>query len=218
MILHREIERLKQELLSLAALVEQRLDNAVRSVQERDLKLADSVIETDSGIDEKEVELEENCLKVLALHQPVAIDLRLIIAVLKINSDLERIGDLAVDIAKRVRDLAKYAPIEKPFDCDEMARRVQAMLQNSLDAFVNLNSDLARSVCADDDAVDNIHSEMYKNIRHALRTQPEYIEVLTSYLSVSRYLERIADHATNIAEDVMYMVDGAIVRHSGDIY
>lgn len=218
MIVHREIEKLKQQLLALASLVEQRLDTAVRSVQNRDLKLAGSVIASDSEIDDKEVDLEEDCLKVLALHQPVAVDLRLIVAILKINSDLERIGDLAVDIAERAKHLAGHLPIEIPFNCDEMSQQVQTMLQRSLDAFVNLDSDMARDVCIRDDAVDDIHSNMYTSIEEAMRAHPDHIELLTSYLSVSRYLERIADHATNIAEDVMYLIEGNIVRHSGEIY
>jgi phosphate transport system protein len=218
MIIHKEIEVLKQELLALASLVEQRLDTAVISVQNRDLKQAVSVITSDSEIDGKEVDLEEECLKVLALHQPVAIDLRLIIAILKINNDLERIGDLAADIAERAKHLAENPAIETPFNCDDMSQKTQAMLQRSLDAFVNLDFDKAKDVCARDDAVDAIHSEMYDRIKVATREHPEHIDLLTSYLSVSRYLERIADHATNIAEDVMYLIEGNIVRHSGEIY
>jgi phosphate transport system protein len=218
MIIHKEIEGLKQELLALSALVEQRLDTAVKSVQNRDLKLATDVIHGDTEIDNKEVDLEEDCLKVLALHQPVAIDLRLIVAILKINNDLERIGDLAVDIAERAKHLAENPAIETPFNCDEMSQQVQAMLKNSLDAFIKLDFDTAKDVCVRDDAVDDIHSDMYDRIKEATREHPEHIDLLTSYLSVSRYLERIADHATNIAEDVMYLIEGNIVRHSGEIY
>lgn len=218
MILHKEIEKLKQQLLALSALVEQRLNDAVRAVQERDAGLAARIIDTDTEIDNREVDLEEESLKVLALHQPVATDLRLIICVLKTNSDLERIGDLAVDIAERAKHLAAHPAIDEPFECQKMAQRVQAMLRKSLDAFVHLDAEIAQQVCADDDAVDEIHSAMYANIRTAMQTTPERVEILLSYLSVSRYLERIADHATNIAEDVLYLIEGNIVRHSGDIY
>ncbi len=216
MILHKEIEQLKQQLLALGALVEQRLDTAVKSVQERNLDLAISVIDHDGDIDQEEVNLEEDCLKVLALHQPVAIDLRLIVAVLKINNDLERIGDLAADIAGRGKDFATSTAVDVPFDLLGMSEKVQVMLQRSLDAMVNLDSEIARDVCACDDAVDDIHSAMYPKIKNAIRRQPEHVEQLLSYLSVSRYLERIADHATNIAEDVMYLIDGEIVRHRGE--
>jgi phosphate transport system protein len=218
MILHKEIDRLKQHLLALAALVEERVGIAVKSVENRDMELATQVIESDTEIDNMEVELEEDCLKVMALHQPVAIDLRLIISVLKINSDLERIGDLAVDIAERGQYFATHEDVEHPFDFLGMSQKTQTMLQKSLDALVNLNCELAKEVCAIDDAVDKIHSEMYHKVEEAIRAKPDYIEQYTSYLSVSKCLERIADHATNIAEDVIYLVEGNIVRHSGDIY
>jgi phosphate transport system protein len=218
MILHKEIDRLKQHLLALAALVEERVGNAVKAVETRDTDLATQIIESDTEIDDLEVELEEECLKVMALHQPVAIDLRLIISVLKINNDLERIGDLAVDIAERGRYLATHEDVEHPFDFLGMSQKTQHMLQKSLDALVNLDIEMATEVCAVDDAVDDIHSDMYTKIEESIKANPQYIRQYTSYLSVSKYLERIADHTTNIAEDVIYLVEGNIVRHSGDIY
>lgn len=218
MILHREIDRLKQHLLALGALVEERVNIAVKSVENRDLKLAMGVIENDEEIDDMEVELEEECLKVLALHQPVASDLRVIIAALKINNDLERIGDLAVDIAERAQFLATCREIAFPFDFPEMSKKVKTMLQKSLDAFVNLNEELANEVCSLDDEVDDLHCEMFTNVEKAIKEHPENIQQLLCFSSVSRYLERIGDHATNIAEDVIYLVKGEIVRHSKGIY
>jgi phosphate transport system protein len=218
MILHREIDRLKRHLLALGALVEERVNIAVKSVENRDLELAMGVIENDKEIDNMEVELEEECLKVLALHQPVAIDLRLIVAVLKINSDLERIGDLAVDIAERGKYFATHEEVKLPFDFPVMSKKTQDMIQKSLDALVNLDRDLAREVCAADDAVDDMHSDMFQKVENAIQAQTQYVEQFIGYLSVSRYLERMADHATNIAEDVIYLVEGHIVRHSGGVY
>ena len=191
---------------------------ALKSVTGRDQKLARQVIEGDVEIDNWEVELEEECLKVLALHQPVAIDLRVLVTVLKINNDLERIGDLASDIAERAESLAMKPEIAFPFDFITMAKQVRAMLKKSLDAFIDLNEDLASEVCQADDAVDDIHVDMFAKLRHGLYERPDKIEELLEYMSISRYLERIGDHATNIAEDVIYLCKGEIVRHSQEVY
>lgn len=212
--LQKEIEVLKKELLALGANVEERVTMAVKSLSKRDITLAKHIIDGDNEIDDMEVELEENCLKILALHQPVAIDLRVIIAVLKINNDLERIGDLAVAIAERAQDLSSVREIPLPFDFTGMSARVQEMLRNSLDALVNWHVGLANDVCNLDDAVDEENRAMYRNVREAIEQHPEQIEQLLGCLSVSRYLERIADHATNIAEDVIYLISGNIVRHN----
>jgi phosphate transport system protein len=209
----REIDKLKKEILSLGAVVENSVQMAVKSIEERDFALADKVILSDNEIDHAEVDLEEDCLKILALHQPVAIDLRFIIAVLKINNDLERIGDLAVNIAERVGFLISQPSIKIPYDLQGLAEKSSWMLRNSLDSLVKLDTTLARQVCNADDEVDAINREMYDLVKNAIRANPEHIDALIPYLSVSRYLERIADHATNIAEDVIYMVDGIIARH-----
>lgn len=216
--LRKEIERLKKNILALGAEVEECVQMAVRAIEERDTETADRVIQLDDHIDQVEVELEEDCLKILALHQPVAIDLRFIIAVLKINNDLERIGDLAVNIAERVAFLKARPPIRIPYDLQGLVEKTTAMLKNSLDSLVNLDIDLARQVCLADDEVDAINRDMYDKIKNAIRENPEDLDVLVPYLSVSRYLERIADHATNIAEDVIYMVDGIIARHRPDSF
>lgn len=209
----REITRLKKLLLSLSAVVEESLHKAVKAVNERRTDVADDVVAADEQIDRMEVELEEECLKALALYQPVAADLRLVVSVLKINNDLERIGDLAVNIAHRASSILKYPKPKATFEFEDMASRVQAMLRKCLEALVDLNSTLAAEVCAADDEVDNINRAFHNQIRQAMREHPEDLEVYTYYMSVSRNLERVADHATNIAEDVIYLVDGHIIRH-----
>lgn len=211
--LRREVDRLKRKLLVLSAYVEESVQRAVKSVSERDEKLAQRVIETDFEIDEMEVDVEEDCLKILALYQPVAIDLRFIIAVLKINNDLERIGDLAVNIAERAVSLSKQARIDSPFDFQTMAERVQKMLQKALDALVNGDEKLAREVLVSDDEIDEMNRQMYDSIKLGIRQSPENVDTLIQVLAISRNLERIADHTSNIAEDVIYMVDGDIIRH-----
>ncbi|HPF36954.1 MAG TPA: phosphate signaling complex protein PhoU [Candidatus Krumholzibacteria bacterium] len=215
--LMKEIEVLKRQLLALSGLVEDNLWRAVRAFEERDADLAEDVIARDSEIDAREVELEEECLKALALHQPVAVDLRFIVSVLKINNDLERIGDLAVNIARRSRFLAEQQEPESVFDLPGMAAKVQGMLQRSLDALVTMNAEKARGVCADDDEIDAIHRRTYQVFRESVKKNPERIDSLTQILSTSNHLERIGDHATNIAEDVIYMVEGQVVRHGGHL-
>ncbi len=211
--LFREIESLKRKMLVLGGLVEESLQRAERTILARDIESADQVILADERIDEIEVELEEDCLKALALHQPVASDLRIIIAVLKINNDLERIGDLAVHVAERAIHLAERTAIEFPIDFSGMAKRTRDMLKRSLDALVQQDPDLARSVCAADDEVDEIHRQVYTHVKSGIRERPHEIESLLDFLSVSHSIERVADHATNIAEDVIYTLEGDIVRH-----
>ncbi len=214
--LQREIESLKKKLLSVGSLVEENLWRAVKSIADRDVELAEQAAQADLEIDALEVEVEEDCLKVLALHQPVAIDLRFIVAVLKINNDLERIGDLAVNVAKRARSISALGDYDTGLDFGEMAGAVQKMVRTSLDSLVNLDAGLAEDVCAADDEVDAMHRENYRRVKRTLREDPERFDVLLHMVSVSYHLERIADHATNIAEDVVYMVEGRIIRHPGD--
>ena len=215
MLLHyvREVERLRALLLSLSAAVEENLRKAVDSVMQRDQTLATQVIDKDREIDLLEVDVEEECLKILALHQPVANDLRFIVAALKINNDLERIGDLAVNIAERTIFLSTLSMPQTSFDFPGMAEKAQAMVQNSLDAMLNQDLELAESVRASDDEVDEINRAMYEQIKEGIRKEPDRINALIHLLSISRHLERVADHATNIAEDVIYMIKGEIVRH-----
>lgn len=214
--LQHEIEKLKKRVLTLGAMVEEQLHQAAGAVIERNDALARRVLAGDAAIDDMEVELEEECLKLLALHQPVAVDLRFIIAVLKINNDLERIGDLVVNIGERAAVLAVKPKIGKGFDFAPMVKKVKAMLKESLDALVNMDVALARSVCQMDDEVDAIHEAVFDWVEHAIARCPAAVPLLLQTQSISRHLERIADLATNIAEDVIYMVEGHIVRHRTD--
>ena len=216
--LKRAIERLKAKLLSLCTDVEERLRQAVKSIDLQDGELARQVIDTDEQIDHMEVKIEEECLKILALYQPVAIDLRFIITVLKINNDLERIGDLAVNIAERSEFHASREKIDILLDFDTMVHKTQAMLRNSLKSLVDMDCRLARQVCVDDNEVDDLNREMYNQVKDAIRSRPDGIESLIHLLEIARDLERIADHATNIAEDVIYMAEGEIVRHKAEDY
>jgi phosphate transport system protein len=211
MRLKKEVNRLRKMLLELSAQVEDSVRRALIAVETHDQALANEVVEGDARVDETEVELEEECLKVLALHQPVAIDLRYIIAVLKINNDIERIGDLAVNIAKRSHDLREAA--EVPAVILEMAEKARAMLRSSLDALVDFDGDKARWVLATDDEVDRMHKAMFDRLDRIVSDEPKKAHDFVPFLSVSRNLERIADLATNIAEDVIYLIDGEIVRH-----
>lgn len=211
--LHREIEKLKRDILGLGTLVEETVLNAVSAVEERDENIATSVINGDTEIDRMEVELEEECLKILALHQPVARDLRFIVAVLKINNDLERIADLAVNISERVCHLATHDKIEVPPGIFEMAEISRSMLRDSLDSLVNQSTRVAHNVCILDERVDGMHKQMYETVRGMIEQDTEHLDQYLHIVSISRYLERIADLATNIAEDVIYMYAGEIVRH-----
>lgn len=212
--LHREIERLKKLVLSLCAVVEDSVRQAAESVLNRDAALARRVIDTDIRIDQAEIDVEEECLKILALHQPVAIDLRYIVAVLKLNNDLERIGDLAVNIAERGAFLSSIPPVQIPFDLAGLVEKTRAMLRGSLDALVNMDGDGAKRVCMLDDEIDSINRDMYDKVKASIRENPSQLDAAIALLSCSRALERIADHATNIAEDVIYMTEGRIARHA----
>jgi len=211
--IERQIELLKQKILNVGALVEEAIANAISALINRDANLAQRVIGDDSVIDQMEVEVEEDCLKTLALYQPVAADLRFVVAILKINNDLERMGDLAKNIAKRASYLAKKDPLELPSNIREMANNVQSMVKLSLDSLVNGSPALARQVRAEDDAVDVQREAIRDQILNTIREMPERVESLLKLNSVSKHLERIADMATNVAEDVIYMVEGEIVRH-----
>lgn len=207
------MERLKKAIINMAGMVEETLLAAVRSLESRDRALALWVIDNDSAIDQMEVDIEEECLKVLALHQPVAIDLRFIVACLKINNDLERTADLAVNIAERSAYLATQEAVEIPFALPEMVTKATSMLKRALDSFVNMDPRLARAVRTLDDEVDAINRSAYVSVQERIREDLGQMDRLIHLLSVARHLERIADLATNIAEDVIYLVEGVIVRH-----
>ena len=217
--LQREMENLKKMLLTMSSLVEDMIYLATKSVIERDPRMARQIITRDLEVDEMEVAIEEECLKILALHQPVAIDLRFLIAVLKINSDLERVGDLAVNIAERSLFLAEHENLWGEYAIiPEMAVKVENMLSNSIDALVNMDVKLAHRVRAEDDRVDEMNRNMYELVKSKVLENPQGINVFLHTLSVGRHLERVADHATNIAEDVVYLVEAEIVRHTPEKY
>jgi len=200
-------------LLNEAAMVENGLQKALKALRERNETLALEIKNSDSEIDAVEIEIEEEALKILALHQPVAIDLRFIISVIKINNDLERIGDLTANIAARTLDLAKSPALPIPENISLMAETALVMVKESLDSLVNLNVELAMKVCDNDETVDDYHKKTFALVREKVKTEPENIDFFLMIMGISRYLERIADHSTNIAEDVMYMVEGKISRH-----
>ncbi|MFN8178481.1 MAG: phosphate signaling complex protein PhoU [bacterium] len=211
--LERDLERLSREILAMGKLVEDATARAMEALLTRDAALAERVIAGDRHIDLKEIEVEEECLKVLALHQPVAADLRFIIAVLKVNNDLERMGDLALNIAERAQALARGTSPDPPSELRAMMEKVQSMVVRALDALVSLDVNVARSVLVDDEIVDDMHRRMYQALQDRMAKSPERIPQYVQYLSVSRYLERIADQSTNIAEDIIFTAEGEVVRH-----
>src|SRR6266550_4659653 len=211
--LERDLENLQHDLLTLAATVEEAIHKAIRALQEREVAVAEQVIVGDTRIDEEENHVEEECLKILALHQPVAVDLRRITAALKINTDLERMGDLAEDIAERALQLSQPPFIPIPPKLQRMTDLTTSMVRQSLDAFVNLDARLARRVCRLDDEVDRYNHDIIEDLIKAMQESPTLVKAGLSMFSATRHLERIADHATNIAEDVIYLVEGEIVRH-----
>jgi len=209
-----ELTTLRQNLLDIAQLVEDSITNALISFQEKKTDLANQVIEEDNKINDEEVRFEEECLKILALYQPVAIDLRVIVAYLKINNDLEKVGDLSANIAAKAHFLSRN-DLKNSIDIDFnlMGNRTKKLFKDSLDCLVHLNTDIARKVIASDDEIDDMKRSYSRTITEAMKKSPDDIEILLRYLSVVRALERIADMAVNLAEDVIYVVEGDIIRH-----
>lgn len=209
----RELDKIKKKILSLGTLVEERVRMTSEAVDNRDAAIAEKIIDSDWEIDEMEVDIEEECLKILALHQPVAVDLRFIVAAIKINNDLERIGDQAVNIAERVLTISKRPEMDFVFDYAPMAEKAEAMLKMSLDSLVTMDVDLAFKVITLDDEVDDIKALAYDRIKTAIKDNPARVGYLINLLLISRHIERLADHTTNIAEEVIYLIEGEIVRH-----
>lgn len=211
--LQKEIEKIKKEILSLGAMVEDRFKKAVIAVKTKDTNLAKVIIETDIEVDELEVEVEEECLKILALYQPVAIDLRFLIAVVKINNDLERVADLAANIAQRIKTVSGEAPGPFKYDYEPMAEQTGSMLKMSLDALVGMDSNLADRVILMDEDVNAMRNKAYHAMKTAIVKEPDKVAQTINLYLISRHLERIGDHATNIAEEVIHLIEGKIVRH-----
>lgn len=212
--LQREMDRLKRKVLGLGALVEENLRLAFQAIDQRDAAKARRVIATDVLIDENEVDVEEECLKILALYQPVAGDLRFVAAVIKINSELERIGDLSANIAERALQLLDEHPVAVPVNVAVMADRTRTIIEKALDALVRQDAVTARQVLIADDEIDLLYAELIEELKEVIRADLEHLDAIVLLFSVARYLERLADHATNIAEDVLYMVEGEIQRHN----
>ncbi|MBU0943711.1 MAG: phosphate signaling complex protein PhoU [Proteobacteria bacterium] len=212
--LQRDIEKLKTNILRMGENVEDRVYRATLSIIKHDEQMALDVKNYDSEIDAIEVEIEESCLSILALYQPVAVDLRFIITVLKINNELERVGDLAVNIAERSAFMALQEEIKLPFDITGMALKAEGMLSRSIDSLINMDVQLAYKIRSEDDEIDAMTQDMYLHLNEAIVNNPEQINYLQHALSVGRHLERIADHATNIAEEVIYLINADIVRHT----
>jgi phosphate transport system protein len=214
--LERDLDTLQRDILEMGAAVEEAIYKAIRALQDRDSDLAREVIDGDTTIDESENRVAEECLKILALHQPVAIDLRRVAAILSINVDLERMADLAVDVAERVEALAAPPFIPVPAALQRMTDLTTTMVRHALDAFVQLDVPLARRVIRLDDEIDRLNAAIIAEIVATMRESPEFIEPGLSLFNAVRHLEQIADHATNMAEDVVYLVAGEIVHHRPD--
>ena len=212
--LQRDLDELKKELLQLGGMVETAINNSLIALNDRRPELAEALIEEEKLVDEKEVHIEEECLKILALHQPVAMDLRFIVVVLKVNNDLERMGDMASKIAKRSLLLSSEDPIPTlPEFREVMPDYIRTMVKNSLEAMIKLDLEMAREVIEMDNTVDEINRQMYEAFHQQVIADPNTTQRALATLSVSRYLERIADLATNVAEDVIFMIDGEVIRH-----
>jgi phosphate transport system protein len=211
--IERQIDHLKQRVLIIGTLVEEAISKAITALINLDVPLAQRVIESDAEIDRMEVEVEEECLKILALYQPVAADLRYVVAALKMNNDLERMGDLAKNIAKRVGQLAQGDQADLPPQIRPMAIKTQEMVKQCLEAVINADPALARYVREQDDIVDNARQEIRDQVLEGIKANPENTDNLLRINAVSKHFERLADMATNVAEDVIYMVEGDIVRH-----
>jgi len=211
--LHKEINKIKKSILSLGAMAEHRFRRSIDAVKKGDRDIAQSIIDSDVEVDELEVDIEEECLKILALYQPVAVDLRFLIAVIKINNDLERVADEAVNIAQRVKSISGRNIGKYNFDYTRMAELAGLMLKKSLDSLVQMDSDIAESVQTTDKLVNTIRNEAYDAMKDAILSSPEYAGQIVNRYLIARHLERIGDHATNIAEEVRHLVNGKIVRH-----
>ena len=211
---HEELEALKQTLLAMGGLVEDQIRRAMRALLERDDVIAQEVIDRDRQVNTYDIEVDEQCVNLLALHQPAAGDLRFITTAMKIVTDLERIGDQAVNIAQRALELNREPQLKPYIDLPRMADRAQRMVKESLDAFVARDTALARQVCAEDAEVDALKEQIFRELLTFMMEDPRTISRAIRVILISRFMERVADHATNIAEMVIYLVEGKMVRHT----
>jgi phosphate transport system protein len=216
--LTRDLETLHQHIMSMCAVVEEVVHKAVDELGQPDVAVSQQLVDRDDEVDRWDVRIEEECLKILALHQPVADNLRRVTAVLKIAWELERVADVAVNIAERAAGLAGCQEVHVPEKLNHMAHLALDMLRLSLDAFVAQDSRLARDVCRQDDIVDSLNREIIDELLQLMKRSPELVEPAMQLFSASRHVERVADHATNIAEDVVYLVEGEIIRHRAEFW
>jgi len=212
-----QLEGLKGNLLKMASLVEEAIRDSVQSLVKRDSNLAKKIFEREDGINKMEILIDDMCLKLLALRQPMAVDLRFITSAMKINTDLERMGDLAVNIAERAISLNQEPQLKPYIDLPRMAEIAQSMVKDVLDAFVTRDSKLARSVCERDDLVDDLNDQVVRELLTYMMSDLKSISRAVHLMIVARCLERIADHATNIAEDVIFVVDALVIKHHADV-
>jgi phosphate transport system protein len=212
-----ELDQLKVRLLEMGGLSEDRVQTAVQSLVTRDLAMVNRVLQGDAPINQLHIEIDNRCFTLLALHQPMAVDLRAIVSAVKINTDLERVGDLAINIAEAAIRYLRHPPVKELIDIPRMATIAQSMLRDSLDAFVRRDTRMAEAVLDEDDALDALKTQVFRELLTYMLSDPAKIEPALDLILISRHLERIGDHATNIAEDVIFMVSARDVRHhAGD--
>lgn len=209
-----ELSALKARILRMGALVETQVANAIKALVDRDTELARNVIATDHQVNAYDVEIDEECIRLIALRQPAAGDLRFITTAMKISTDLERMSDLAEDICERALELTEEPQLKPYIDIPRMADHARTMVKEALDAFVNRNADLARKVCREDDFVDQLTGQVFRELLSYMMEDPQTIRRAIRITFVAKYIERIADHATNVAEMVVYLVEGKIIRHT----
>lgn len=210
-----ELTRLKNSILKMGGLVETMITRSMNALVKRDTNLAREVIAQDTEVNQLEMEIDDSCLRVLALHQPTAVDLRFVAVGLKISTDLERMGDLAVNISEQAVELNKEPPLKAYIDLPKMAAKSQEMVKRALDAFVDRDAERAKKICEEDDVVDNYGDSLFNELLEIMQQRPDAVQRGMRLIIVSRQLERIADHATNIAEEVNFMVRGEDIRHRG---
>jgi phosphate transport system protein len=210
-----ELEQLKERLLAMGGLAEERVREAVRSLTDRDAGALDAVLAGDEPINDLHIEIDDRCFKLLALHQPMAADLRIIVAAVKINTDLERVGDLAVNIGEAGKRYIQHPPVKPLIDIPRMGEMAQKMLRDALDAFVRRDMALAESVLAQDDTLDALKTQIFRELLTYMLNNTATIEPSLDLILISRHLERIGDHATNVAEDVIFILSARDVRHQG---
>ncbi|HEX4020271.1 MAG TPA: phosphate signaling complex protein PhoU [Acidobacteriaceae bacterium] len=210
---HQNLDDLKEKLLVMAGMAEQAIQRSIEAYRVRDVSICDLVQRSEPAINRQEREIDQMALDLLAMEQPMAIDLRFILAVIKINADVERVGDQAVNIAERVRDLQSMPPVDLPVDIPKLASMAASMVRRALQAFIDADASLAETVLSMDDQVDQMNTDTHRTLSKLIHDQPSLTQQAMNVLLIARNLERVGDHATNIAEDVIFWVKGADVRH-----